>query len=135
MASSVSALKVLVRVGRFAGWWVGAVARCRGVWLATGRSKVLEHGRAVTRKHLCQLNGLWVNPEKVMAQCFVGVDPLGRVKSQEAVQEVKGVGILDVKPQAFLDFPLVTFGKLDLVVQVQFFHSRPHLGKRKENDQ
>ena len=108
---------------------MGDIACGGRVSLAAGRGQVLEHGCAMSGKHLRQLNGLRLHPEEVVAQRLVRVDPLGGVQCQEAVQEVEGVGILDVVAQALLDLSLVALGQLDLVVQVQLFHSGPHLCK------
>ncbi len=47
-----------------------------------------------------QLTRHGVRPEEVVVECRVRVDPLGGVEPQELVDQVAGVGVLDVGFQA-----------------------------------
>lgn len=60
-----------------------------------------------------------------MVQGIIRIDPLCWIKSQEFVQKIKGILVLDIAMKPLFHFALLTFGKLNFGEEVKFVDTWP----------
>lgn len=108
---------------------VGGAGGVRRMLLSPPRGKVLKHGLGMRGEHPLQATRHRIRPEEVVVQGNSRIHPPLRIDIQEFVDEIQGLLVLHVAPQAIFDLSLVTLREFQGVGEFKLLESRPNRGR------